>query len=385
MIPAVIVALGLILTLAAPARAWEGFDIAPCTNHGAKWRIGYLEGGPYFNYARNLEALARGLTALGWMEAPNLPGLPADGDTAEIWSALATRTRSDYLQFVPDAWYSAGWSPAARGHVRRALLERLQSGDLDLVLAAGTWAGQDLALPAHHVPVVAFAVSDPVLSGIVPPLGTRGLPNVHVKMDPERYLRMARLFHNVFGFRRLGVTYENSPEGRAHAGVDDMARAAEAMGFSLVLCEAQFSGVSDEAAVDGVVRCQERLAREADAVVIPVHRGVRPSAMSRILAPLLAARIPTFSQQGSLEVRHGVLMGMTLGEAAFTQIGLFHARVVAAILNGAVPAEVPMVFEDPRGIAINRETARRIGWRVPPGLEQCTETFYDAIAPDDEE
>ncbi len=41
---------------------------APATNKGKKWRIGYIEGGPWRDYQSNLAALIINLTKMGWIE-----------------------------------------------------------------------------------------------------------------------------------------------------------------------------------------------------------------------------------------------------------------------------------------------------------------------------
>ncbi len=79
-----------------------------------------------------------------------------------------------------------------------------------------------------------------------------------------------------------------------------------------------------------------------------------------ILAPLNAKRIPTFSRQGSEEVRYGVLM--SLAQSNFKFIARFHAETIAKIFNGAKPLDLPQIFEYPSRIAINLKTAAIIGY-----------------------
>ena len=369
------------LLLAAVSSPAADFSTVPHDNHGAKWRVGYLEGGPYFNYRRNLEAMVYGLMHLGWIEPAMLPDDEADEDTAALWKLLATEVQSDYIEFVDNAWYSAGWDPTARAEIHARLMERLNTDqDIDLMIAAGTWAGQDLANNEHHCPVLVFSVSDPVLSGILKGPDEALYPHVHAKCDPDRCVRMVRFFRALFRFKTLGLTYEDSPEGRAYEGVADFERAARDLGFSLVHCHAPSIGISDAEAEDAVAACMEHLSTTAEAVMIPVHRGVRPESMARIMAPLLERKIPTMTQHGSLEVRYGALLGMTLGQGAFRELGIFHARTAASIFNGRTPGELPQVFEDPRQISINLETARIIGWDVPKSLLMVADEVYPTIA-----
>jgi ABC-type uncharacterized transport system substrate-binding protein len=374
--------LALAFSPAGAARA-DAFVTTPKAKPGGgKWRIGYYEGGPYFNYRRNLVGFVEGLMDLGWIEPAAVPEAGGPDDNAALWPLLSAALRSDYLEFAPAAFWSAGWSATRREEVRADCIRRLNAGEVDFMLAAGTWAGQDLANDLHHVPLTVCAVSNAAFSGIVRSPAESGRDHVHAKCDPDRYVRMARLFFNLFRFKRLGVTYEDSPEGRAHGGVREIEQVSREFGFEVVPCLAPFSGVSQEQCEQAVIACQEKLARQVDAAIIPVHRGVNPRVMSRVLAPYFERRIPTFSQQGSQEVKHGALLGMTLGRGAFRAVGTFHAKAAASAFNGIPVGRLPLVFEDPHGLALNRETARRIGFAVPPGLELVAEDVFEAIAPD---
>ena len=75
--------------------------------------------------------------------------------------------------------------------------------------------------------------------------------------------------------------------------------------------------------------------------------------MNEILAPIIAEKIPTWSQRGPREVRHGVLMSISRG--GFEAVGLYHAVIMARIFNGAKAGNLSQIFADPKKIAINLE------------------------------
>jgi hypothetical protein len=49
-------------------------SVSPTTNQGRKWRIGYVEGGPYQDYQTIWKAMLDGLSELGWIEKSAYPG-----------------------------------------------------------------------------------------------------------------------------------------------------------------------------------------------------------------------------------------------------------------------------------------------------------------------
>ena len=54
---------------------------------------------------------------------------------------------------------------------------------------------------------------------------------MHARVQPERYQRQLRLFHEIVGFRKLGLVYEDSPSGRSYAAVDAVRQIAMEKGF----------------------------------------------------------------------------------------------------------------------------------------------------------
>ena len=238
----------------------------------------------------------------------------------------------------------------------------------------GTWAGQDLANNLHSVPIMVVSSSDPVASGIVKSAERSGFSHVHARCAPQRYLQQIRLFHDIVGFKRLGIVYENSVVGRSYAALSDVQTVAAERGFELVTCEAPWSNVSARTCTRNLIECHTKLAPQIDALFLTVHKGVDLEHMDEILKPLMAYKIPTWSQRGPEEVRHGVLLSISRGN--FRSVGLYHATIMAKIFNGALPGGLDQVFEDTKRIAINLKTAQAIGFKIPRGLIQVADEVY---------
>ncbi len=366
------------LTLgAAPvsqADTWPTTPVAPATHE--RWRIGYVESGDYVDYALTLAETVDGLELLGWLKysqpRPDNLGGP------ELWKWLSENVESAYLEFVADAYWRPGnFDASQRGPMRKAISERLNSDkDIDLIIAMGTWAGQDMRELGPPVPTIVGSVSDAIASGLADSAQDSGRDNLHTRIEPERYQRQLRLFHEIVGFDTLGIVYENSEEGRSYAAVGAAEQVAAERNFKLEHCHAPSASIPIEQAVVNAVGCYEQLAkRHVDAIYVTTHRGVTATSIEQIAATLLQARIPSFSMAGSREVQQGLLM--SVAQADLSHVGLFHAETIARTLNGAKPRQLSQLWVAPPKIALNLSTARRIGFDPPVDILLAADEVYE--------
>ncbi|MEI2416354.1 ABC transporter substrate binding protein [Orrella sp. JC864] len=360
------------------AAAPRVFPVAPVRKpDGSPWQLGYLQGGDYTDYPVILAAIVRGLHTLGWIPDPSLPD-PKTHTSRQIWDHLVRNVKSDFVRFVPDGYYTAGnFDASLRGPTREALSQRLaERRDIDLMIAMGTWAGQDMAAPAMTpVPTIVASTSDPIASRIVASAEDSGRDHIHAKVEPDRYQGQVRLFHDIVPFKTLGVVYEDSAEGRTFGGVDAVEQMARALGFQVRACHAPFNNVTPEQARQSAQDCYARIAPQVDAVYITVHRGVTGQSLPAIVDSLVQARVPSFSMLGSDEVRQGVLMSMA--QADYLPVGLFHAETIARIFHGASPRELSQIWISPAEIALNLKTAELIGFDPPIDILLSSDEVYD--------
>lgn len=348
----------------------------PVTNEGQKWRVGYYEGGAYKDYQTYLMALIKGLEQLGWVAEFKWPVLKANDDTKVIWDFLA-QIDSDYIKFVKEAYWSADWYDEQRLQNKRAAVFYLQQRQLDLIIAGGTWGGLDLADYTHNVPTLVISTSDPVLAGIIASAEDSGYDHVHAVCDPYRYQRQLRAFHNIIGFDKLGVVYEDTEDGRVYAALHDVTKIAVEKGFEIVPCIAPDAGRPELEAMQGVLKCHETLAPQVGAVYITAHRGVNPKWMPKVLEPLFKYGVPTFAQEGPDQVKNGVLLSIARVEVE--AMGLFQATVMAKIFNGTKPRDIPQIFEEQKRIVINRKTAEIINYPIPQAVIDAADRVYEKI------
>lgn len=370
----------LIVLVAFTAWAGETGSNEPTPKaDGRKWRLGYLEGGPSPEYVQNLQALVQALAEHGWLERTELPVLADPEDAVGLWRWLAANARGCCLEFAEDACYSSNWDDKKRIQTRQTVVSRLSGRrDVDLMIAMGTWAGQDLAAPDVSAPTEVMAASQPLAAKIVASPDDSGRDHLHARIDPDQYLRQIRLFHDIVGFKRLGFVYEDTLYGRSYAAVSDLEKAAAEMGFELVPCVAALDVPDAAQARQNLLSCHRQLVeRQADAVYLTSNRAMRPANMAAVLAPLMAAELPTFSQTGSQEVRYGALLSFSQTDLKY--VADFHARSLARMLSGTLPRRLPMLFEAPPNIAINLKAAEVIGFDPPFEVLMGADEIYKDI------
>lgn len=197
-----------VVPLSAIAADKGHFSTKPTTHDGKKWRIGYYEGGTYIDYQLIFAETVKALMKMGWIEEEPLPPLKGE-ETAGLWNWLTEHAKSEYLDFVKNAHYSAKWEDNERETTVNTIIKRLNTRkDIDLMIAMGTWAGKDLANASHTTDTMVVSASDAVSAGIIKSIEDSGFDYVHAYVDPYRYQRQVRVFHDMIGFKRLGVVYE---------------------------------------------------------------------------------------------------------------------------------------------------------------------------------
>ena len=357
----------------------EKFGTTPTLNNGQKWRVVFYEGGPHANYYHYLEATVLGLMKLGWIEKSELDEIQSKKkDTQRLWNWLVNRAKSDYIEFVRDGYYSANWDDNLRLENKDRLLRRLKNkGDINLAIAMGTWAGLDLANTKHAVPTIVMSTSDPVEAGIIKSPEDSGYDHVHARVDPYRYERQLRIFHDIIKFKKLGIAFEDSIYGRSYSAIDIVEKVAADIGFEVVTCHTK-SDISDiEIASESVIRCFDELSRKVDAIYVTIQGGVNTESIPKLVEIANRNRIPTFSQLGSKEVQQGFLF--SISQPSFKPAGLFLSATIAQIFNGAKPRQLRQLFEESPSIAINLKTAEIVGLYLYADILAAADTIYRDI------
>lgn len=311
-------------------------------------RVGYLEAGHFWLFERTFQAFRNALQEHG--------------------------IRAD---FPDDARFSPGWEPENMARLPQAAAALMQRDDLDLVVGMGTAAMKALlAANNGRTPIMGMGMADPVAAGVVAGPDDSGAENVTCHIVADRWSTMFRVFHDVVGFRTLGILYHDSPEGRVYAALDDARAVASELGFGI----AEYGGLSS---AETEAECRAGLdalrAQGMDAFFIgPLNCfDWQASNVASLLELLNGWGVPTFARDGSDFVRAGALMGFSTWN--FGPAGNFLARQAAAVFNGTSPRAIPMLDRVEPTIAINLETAGRIGFIFPLDVLVVSDEIHERI------
>ncbi|MCF8166992.1 MAG: hypothetical protein K9K38_05390 [Rhodoferax sp.] len=341
-------------------------SVAPSLNQGKKWRVAYIESGPYTNYAGTFYYLLKGLEARGWVKGvERVPFTWGQVDTREMWNYIsAQREFSTYIEFIPDGYYSLKSIPGKESEVLKRFSEKK---DADLMIVMGTVAGKLMASDDNQSKAMVFSTSNAVKSGIVKTLNSSGRPKVWAHLDPVRYKQQLQVFSDIFHFKKMGVVYEDSPNGKAFAAVDDIEAVAKEKRFEIVrkLVPGAKNAEDQDRYFKDLLQAHTELASEVDGFYYAISPapGLRPEHIYPVLKPFYDKQIPVFSQLGDEEVSRGALL--SLARADFTGMGQFGAVQMAKLLNGASADALPQVYSDTPTIALNFHVAKQIGYKPP--------------------
>lgn len=378
---AVLAALVFFLGITAqPAAAAENgdFSVKPVTNQGKKWRLAYFEGGEYTNYQLNMLGIIRGLMKLGWMETMEIPHQSGE-QTADLWKWLVKNTKSKYIEFVPDGHYTGQWNKQTLADMVPKIISRLNTKkDIDLIIAAGTKAGLKLATNEHHVPCLVISTTDPLAAHIIKSVEDSGFDHVHARVDPYRHQRQIALFHDIIGFEKLGVAYQDTKQGRSYAALNSIEKVAKERGFEIVPCFTTDESKDVRVDEESVKKCFRTLGKTAQAIYVTNQNGINADSIPELVKIANEYRIPTFTQSHSDEVRYGFLL--SISRANFSYVGLFYAETIAKIFNGTSPRKISQLFEGPPKIAINLKTAEIIGYDPPVDVLSAADEIFEDIS-----
>jgi putative ABC transport system substrate-binding protein len=288
-------------------------------------RIGYLAGGTAGSLTPRLEAFRQGLRELGYAEGQNL--------------TIAYRFAEGQVERLP---------------VLAAELVRLP---VEVIVTAGTPGALAAQQATRTIPIVMTNVSDPVARGLIASLARpggniTGLTSVSTDLAGKR---LELLMETVPGLVRVGVLWEPANPG-ATAVFTATAAAAQAVGVQVHPLEVRVPEEVEQAFTAATAgRVQGLIVVQSPLTTARRHQIVTLATTSR-LPTIYAAR--EFVERGGL---------MSYGPS-YTDLYRRVATYVAKILQGTMPADLPVQTPWKFEFVVNLKSAQALGLTLPPPL-----------------
>jgi len=310
------------------------------------FKIGYIEGGKYWIFDKTMDAVNKSLEKKGWLSK---------------------------VEYLEKYHFSPGWDNQNQWVNKAEIL--MDSQELDLIICAGTDATASiLKVNNNKTPVVAIGVTDPVGSGFVKNRSDSGIDNFFVRIVPDRFERMFKIFHDVVGFKNLGLIYPDTENGRKYTNLEAARKTSKNSGFNIIEYKMDSEKTSECLNALKVLKN-----KGMDAFFIPslLCFYISENDISPLTDFLIKNNIPSFARNGSNYVKSGALMGFSTVD--FSKRGDFIADKIIRILQGVSPRKLNMTDTAVPKISFNLKVAAEIGFDPPFDILAATDELYDEI------
>jgi ABC-type uncharacterized transport system substrate-binding protein len=314
-----------VITLLGAAAAWP---LSARAQQGAMQTIGWLSlrAADTDTELANLTAFRQGLNQTGYVEGQNLA-----------------------IEFRHGGGQYAALPALAADLVRRQVAV--------IVTGGGSAVARVAQAATSTIPIVFSSASDPVRDGVVqsinrPGGNTTGTHLINVALGPRRLELLREL---VPGARLVG--FLSNPRGATNdVQVSDIENAARLLGVHLHMLHAASQPEIDAAFASLAQRRIDALLMGSDPL-FQVQRDQVIELVSRL-------RVPAMYEWSEFVQAGGLVSYSADRKEMWRQMGIYVTR----ILNGAKPAELPVMQPTKFELVINLKTAKALGLTVPPKL-----------------
>lgn len=237
------------------------------------------------------------------------------------------------------------------------IAEQFANDNKDLVLAIATSAAQAMASKTTTIPILATAVTDFEVAGLVESNDKPG-GNVSGTSDMNPIAeQMDLLFQLCPDTKTVGFLY-NSSEDNSRLQIDKAKEYLDAKSIAYV--EKTVSSQNE------VQQATQSIISECDAIYIPTD-NVFASSMPMVKDVTLPAKIPVFcGEAGMVQTGGFATLGIT-----YPGLGYQAGEMAVQILEGkANISEMPVVGSSEFEYCINKEVAQALGIEIPADLQQ---------------
>ncbi len=236
----------------------------------------------------------------------------------------------------------------------KTISQQFVANGYDLIIAITTPAAQAVVGETSDIPVIFAACTDPIAAGLVKNLELPG-GNVTGTSDAVSASQIMDLALQLTpDIKTIGALY-NAGETNSVSVIDDLKEYAAANGMTVV--DATVTASSE------VQTAVTSLVGKVDAVFSPIDNTVA-SAMPVVAKVANEAKLPVYVSADSM-VSDG---GLATYGINYTILGQETANMVAEVLSGTNPREIPVMTMTDMNVYINQATADALGIKISEEL-----------------
>jgi putative ABC transport system substrate-binding protein len=277
---------------------------------------------------------------------------PTDERRRTFVEGLAARGFSEGENFVLEQRF-ADTRPERLG----SLVAELKRANVDVIVTFGYPAALAAKMATADIPIVVIGAGDPVATGLVEGLARpggnlTGVTEISTELSAKRLEILKDALPNLGRVAMLWNAADLGMTLRFHAAEG----AAQVLGIKV-----QALGVREPDDFDDAFAA---MTRERPDAILMVSDALTNLNRKRVVEFAMTHRLPTIFENSAL-VRDGGLMSYGPKQSALSDRA---AELVARILRGARPADLPLELPMRFEFFINLKTAKTLGLVLPPTL-----------------
>ncbi len=247
----------------------------------------------------------------------------------------------------------------AQGNITTAsqIAQKFVGVDPSVIVAISTPSAQTVqaAIRDTQMPMVFSAVTDPIAANLVKDYDKPGLYITGTVDLPPLNEQLKLLKRLVPDLRTIGVIY-NPGEINSVRQIEKLQAIAQRQGIKIMKSPAVKS--------TDVYGATIRLVGRVDAIYLPNDNAI-VAALDSIVRVTTKEKIPTLASEDQ-SVERGVLVGLANNQY---EVGRDTGTVVAKILRGEKPGDIPVYLSHAPKLTFNEEVAKKLGVDIS-GLEK---------------
>jgi ABC-type branched-subunit amino acid transport system substrate-binding protein len=168
------------------------------------------------------------------------------------------------------------------------------------------------------------------------------------------------LLHEIFRFRRLGLIYEDTPDGKKLSGYDLVQAVARKKGFTVIDCDLPFSRLQTKEAESRLLRCYGKLAPLIDALYVSPYPGINQQFITQLNETLRYFKVPVLAILEEKPKNTGITMALGKPNMNLQALGL--VNVFDKLLSGLRVYEFAEKLNNLPVIAVNLKVLNEYGY-----------------------